>query len=630
VENKKVKSETFHYNFFMKNRKAQVTIFIIIAIAVVGIVALYFVFTNFVSKSPIPPSFEPVYKTFSTCLEDYAQIGVNVLESQGGYIYLPEYETGSSYIPFSSQLNFLGNPIPYWYYISNNNIPKTQVPSKSGMEKQLDRFIEEKIHNCEYNNYYYQGFKIIQGDPKADVTISNNQVTVNLNMNLAISKDNESYAVKTHSINVASNLGKLYDDAIKVYDTEQKTSFLENRSVDTLRLYAPVDGVELTCSPKIWKADEVFSELRDAIEANTLAMRTKEGTVKDNKDKYFVVDLPVDSSVRFLNSQNWTYTYDVAPSQGSLLIAQPIGNQEGLGILGFCYVPYHFVYNLKYPVLVQVSSGNEIFQFPLAVVVEGNKERKALNGTASGTGEILNFCNYKNTMTKISVYDNNMNPINANISYVCSGTVCDIGATKNGSIETYFPQCANGFVQAKADGFKEESYLYSTVNEGELSVLMSKEYELGINLKIDGVNSNSQAMIIFTSNNFSETIVYPDQKTIKLSEGQYEIEVQAFKNSTLQLEGVTKQQCLQIPQKGFGGFLGLTEQQCYDISLPSQVISSSLAGGGKQNYYILNSELQNSTHIEINSGSLPVPTSLDDLQKNYLAFGNNKLEISFK
>jgi len=61
------------------------------------------------------------------------------------------------------------------------------------------------------------------------------------------------------------------------------------------------------------------------------------------------------------------------------LIANPVGNQPGLGVLCFCYVPYHFVYNIGYPVLIQVYSGEEIFQFPVAVVVKGNKPREALD-----------------------------------------------------------------------------------------------------------------------------------------------------------------------------------------------------------------------------------------------------------
>ena len=39
-----------------------------------------------------------------------------------------------------------------------------------------------------------------------------------------------------------------------------------------------------------------------------------------------------------MNSRYWPYAFEVSPTQGDILIANPVGNQEGLGILGFCYV----------------------------------------------------------------------------------------------------------------------------------------------------------------------------------------------------------------------------------------------------------------------------------------------------
>ena len=104
----------------MKNKKGQVTIFIIIAILIIaGVIAYFFLRTSLI-KTSIPENVQPIYTTFLTCLEDDASTGINVLQSQGGYIFLPEFEPGSLYMPFSSQLNFLGVGVPYWYYISRN------------------------------------------------------------------------------------------------------------------------------------------------------------------------------------------------------------------------------------------------------------------------------------------------------------------------------------------------------------------------------------------------------------------------------------------------------------------------------------------------------------------------------
>src|SRR3989344_1851216 len=256
-------------------------------------------------------------------------------------------------MPFSSQLDFLGNPIPYWYYVSGNGIQKEQVPTKQQMELQLGDFVASKARNCGFDSYYGQGFEIYLTEPSAaKVSIKDGEVEVNLDMDLSITNGNDTAIVKNHKVVVNSELGRLYGSAKKVYDEEQKSLFLENYAIDNLRLYAPVDGVEVTCSPLVWNADDVFNDLQEAIEINTMALKTK-GSSED----YFTVDVPgVNEEVRFLNSRTWAHAFEVSPSDGALLIANPVGNQAGLGILGFCYVPYHHVYSMKYPILVQVYS----------------------------------------------------------------------------------------------------------------------------------------------------------------------------------------------------------------------------------------------------------------------------------
>jgi len=151
----------------MRFKRGQVTIFIILAILIVAGAFLVFVFKDSLfNKGSLPSEIEPIYTTFISCLEQDLERGVKILESQGGYIFLPEYEDGSEYMPFSSQLDFLGNPIPYWYYISGNGIPRTQVPSKDSMEKNLEMFMETKSRACFFDDYYSQGYWIDMEKPK--------------------------------------------------------------------------------------------------------------------------------------------------------------------------------------------------------------------------------------------------------------------------------------------------------------------------------------------------------------------------------------------------------------------------------------------------------------------------------
>jgi len=617
----------------MKMNRGQVTVFIIIAIILITIVALFFAFRGEkIEVGNIPASLSPVYASFLSCLEQKTLVGVDILESQGGYIYVPDFEPGSDYMPFSSQLDFLGNPVPYWYYVSANNIQKQQMPSKKEMQAQLGAFVEERIRDCDYSDYYGAGVEIDLGTPLAKVSILGEEIEVDLKMGMGLTRGEDSVFVEDHKVLVSSKLGKLYDSAKLIYEEEQKNLFLESYAVDTLHSYVPVDGVEISCGPKTWNAEEVFDDLEKAIEANTLALKSS-GAGND----YFVVKgLSIDPGVEvsFFNSRNWPHAFEVTPSESVMMLATPVGNQPGLGALGFCYVPYHFVYNVKYPVLIQVSSGiengqEEIFQFPVAVVLQGNNPRQPLIGDASGI-EVPELCGYKNNRVRVNVFDNNLRSIDADVSYECFSETCYIGKSVDGSLDSSFPQCVNGFVVVRAEGYKEKKQMLTTTKETSIDVSLEKLYELGIDLTLDGNSYSQNALVSFTSEDYSVSAFYPEQKSVKLAEGQYEVQVHIYRDSSLKLSELTYEECTEIPRSGIGGILGFTKEKCFEVSVPAQDISNALAGGGKQNYYLTESELEGASFIEIDSSALPVPRTLEELQNNYLLFEGKGLGVGFK
>ncbi len=604
--------------------KGQVTIFIILVILIVAGVALFLIFREPSSITKVPSSMKPLYTSFLSCLEEDTLTGADILMNSGGYIEMPEFEPGSPYMPFSSQLNFLGNPIPYWYYVSGNNLEKQQIPSKKEMENELGNFIENRILSCSFESYYDSGYEVLLGEPNADVIINDKDIDVTLNMDLTINRGENSVRVREHFLSANSNLGKLYDSAIKVYKEEQKELFLEEYTIDVLRLYAPVDGVEISCSPLIWNAQEVFEELSEAIEINILSLKSKGAS-----DDYFVVDLPINENVRFLTSSNWPSNFEVNPSEGMFLISKPVGTQSGLGILGFCYVNYHYVYDVKYPVLIQVYENDEIFQFPVAVIIRGNNPREPLSGEAVAP-EDSSFCEDASTLVRVHTYDSNLVPVSADISYECFGNTCDLGKTSpEGVLETEFPQCVNGYVLARAEGYSDYKTILSVVDGGEIYLILNRLYDKKVNLRLDGSNYNGEAIINFVSEDLSKTIIYPDTRSVELSEGDYNVSVYIYQNSSLSLSEQNYEQCVEIPSPGIGGMLGFTQEKCFEVSIPPQIISNALAGGGEVNYYITEEELRNSETIAITAESLPRPSSLEQLQKNHLLFETKDLGIFF-
>lgn len=606
-----------------KNRRGQITIFIIVAIFILAAVAAFLIYRNSLPTiSQIPPEFQPAYNTFLSCIENNMLTGISILESQGGYISLPEFEPGSAYMPFSSQLSFLESQIPYWYYVSGNNIEKEQIPSVSDMENELGEFIDGKIRDCDFSSFTSEDFQIKMGEPNARISINGNKVAIKLDMDMSMNRGGESAFVRNHKYEINSELGNLYNSAKKIYDYEQRSLFLENYTMDVLRNYAPVDGVEISCSPLIWNANEIVSNLTDGIQNNIISLRTN-----NDATDYFNLKIDVEGA-GFLTSPDWPKTIEINPTQESLLIAQPVGNQAGLGILGFCYAPYHFVYDIKYSVLATISSNGEIFQFPMAVVVDNNKPRISLNGTAvSGTTPVL--CSNKNTDIAVNVFDSHSNEVDADISYSCIGETCPIGKTISGTLNAKFPQCVNGYIVAEASGFATGKYQLTTTQSGSLNIVLDKIYDKNIDLRLDGSSYSGNAVINFISlDGSSKTAVYPQQKNIGLSAGYYTIQVYIYEGSSIKIGATTSEQCVDV-QSGIAGVLGIPQQECFDINIPEQIISNALSGGGEEEYFIVESELEDSDTILISAQSLPEPTSLEQLQDNYLLFENKSLSISF-
>jgi hypothetical protein len=126
------------------------------------------------------------------------------------------------------------------------------------------------------------------------------------------------------------------------------------------------------------------------------------------------------------------------------------------------------------------------------------------------------------------------------------------------------------------------------------------------------------------------TAVYPEQKEIELTEGQYEVKVYVYSNSTINLEGSTTEECVDVPKSGILGIFGASEEKCFTLEIPDQVVSSAVSGGGKQNWYVTESELEESNKIVIDAEDFGVPSKVEELQVNYNSVEINGLDIWFE
>ncbi len=608
-------------------RKGQMTIFIIVAIVIVVLIVVYFTVRGQIGVQGIPAEVKPVFDYYEECIKFETSAAIQLAESQGGYVNVPDYKPGSEYAPFSSQLNFLGFPVPYWVYISGNGLIKEQVPSKQEMGDGIGNYVEEKIKDCDFSEFYSQGYDIKLGEPRAKVVIDNTKVTVNVNSDLVVSKGDSVGRMSEHNIQVDSKLGKFYDLARKIYDKERENAIFDTFGADVLRLYSPVDGVEISCSGKVWKTNEVIGDLKNGLEANMAAIKFKGNYYKINneKNKYYIVDLGqnVDENVNLIYSKTMPTKVEINGEgvDNELMIASPVGIQEGLGILGFCYSPYHFVYDLSFPVLVQIYDNNEMFQFPIVAIIDKNVPREAaFSQLEQEPGSEFDLCEFMTQDVQVNLYDVDLKNIDGNISYQCFNQKCKLGESINGKFVGKAPACLNGELLVKREGFADKTEAFSSNSQNSVDVILDRVYNVDLDLKVGGKSLDGTAIVSFTDNNGkSVSTLLPDVSNVKLSEGDYDVTIYVYGNSSITIPASKKTQCQDIPRSGILGFFGGSKEECFDINIPETKIDYALRGGGKAKIYLLQDQLQKGK-LSIEVDELPVPKSLESLQYNYASF----------
>ncbi len=623
-----------------KKEKGQVSIFVILAIVLAAGIIIFFIVRNTTISTAPPKNIQPVYEHYLSCLKNEISNGAFLLGQRAGYIEQPDFEQGSEFMPFSNYLDFLGTGIPYWYYISGNNLVKEQIPSKEKMQEQLNNFLEERIQDCNFQEYEDKGFVITFEQPDVKTKISDAKITAEVKQPLTISFENKTWASKTHEAEAKTQLGEFYNLAKKIYSNNEKTMFLENYALDILRLNAPVDGSEISCSTKIWQVNQIRENLIQALQTNIPFTKLKGDYYRLSKteNKYFVHDLGEDIStnINFMFLPEWPVKIEIWPNENEILKANPVGLQEGLGILGFCYVPYHFVYDFSYPVLIQIYSGEEIFQFPVVVSVDKNQPRKS-ESAESLPDVVPELCIHKNTQFTISTYNSELQPINADIQFKCFDTSCDIGTSENGKLTADFPQCANGYLIASAEGYETEKQLLSTIEPSSATIILNKEYQIPVELtKAQAQLQDEYAVLTFSRispeqvQEKTATIAYPEQTKITLTEGYYKITAYVYSESEITLPSSKIQKCTEIPKTGIWSLFGMKEEKCFAIDMPEQLVSFAVAGGGKTSLFISESELKSADKITINTASFTKPSTPEQLQENYNNVELSSLEVEIK
>ncbi len=614
-------------------KKGQVTLFIILGIIILSSSILFFAFKDKLLVTNVPKDFRGVYEQYLACVESTVKEGIMLLGDNAGYIEKPNLILGFINSEYNSQFEIFGNHIPYWLYLSNNGSFVEQVPSKRDMELELEQYVSSHLNSCDFSNALNEGYNVIINSGKAFVTINDNNVNVEIINKVDMYFDDKYYSLDEHKINVPSKLGKYYKLAKSIYDYEKQEMFLEKYTMDVLWNYAPVEDVSFDCSSVNYKEDEIKDNLLEALEQNINFIKFKGSYYDSSLDRhngYFVKNtgMNFDENTRVLFDRNWSNVIDIYGEKN----VNPIDAISG--ILGVCLSYTHLVYDIRYPVLIQIWDEDFVFQFPIRVVIDNNEPRELiLPDINSSVNYNSKVCENMNSRVSIKTYDSDLNPIPARISYSCVSSNCELGESvyRNG-LYVYsglIPTCVNGVVKVSAEGFGDTEFVYTSGgNNDVLDLILYKEYEL--NVEILDLREGDSAMLSFygENNNNIETIMYPETKVAKLSEDNYIVSAYIYSGTEITIPSKKEQYCTK-QSTGFSEIFGIEFDNCKEITIPEIKMERVLIGGGEIEQYFTSEMLRNINSVRIRPTMFGVPTSSEELQGNYLNIENSKLNMEF-
>lgn len=169
-------------HYFIMEKKAQVTIFVIIGILIVASVSIYFfVFNKDNKNNEIPSSVAPIYEFVKSCIENNLEETVYIMGQGGGYYFPPT----------------LSNTGGFTYYFYEG---KNYFLTKSEIEKSISSAVEADILVCVDGFSKFKDYEINEGRISVETTIENEKIIFNVNYPLSIKKAEE--------INVLNDFGE--------------------------------------------------------------------------------------------------------------------------------------------------------------------------------------------------------------------------------------------------------------------------------------------------------------------------------------------------------------------------------------------------------------------------------------
>ncbi|MEK6904032.1 MAG: hypothetical protein AABW87_00380 [Nanoarchaeota archaeon] len=633
----------------MNKKRGQVTTFVILGIIIVAAVLIVLYASRIGVEEEageevsLPLQVREVHSYIASCVEKTANDALQIAGMQGGFIEIEDESPRNLVNEFSSSLEVIdgGSTAAYWFYEKSNGIKVSNVPSLEKIEREIEGYINDNLEKCaDLETFEQQGYLFNKADVISQVDIGAEKVIVSVNYPINVDLKGSQFRLEKFRVAVNSDFGRFYKIARAIYDIEDQELFLENKTLDFMVVYdeIPYSGVDFSCSPRSWVKENVKRDMKRILARNIPFIKIKGGNYGFSEKDYFVVkslSVNKDTDVNFQYNQEWPFQMEVIGHENdAILRGQPYSTENELSrflMPIFCMNQYNFVYDIKYPVLITLSDGDDLFQFAYQVIIKNNQPREAkVLPLDIDFVENSPICEAKqdNVVIYTLQKDENENYIplgNVDVSLACVNAICKIGKSDDrGILQTQIPSCVNGRLMGSKEGYNKGEETITMAGDGSLSVSLDKVFEkdFGVFVMDDnprGLSISEQAYITLENldNGYTASIVYPGVEKINLIAGRYHIiSYLLLKSQTgIEIEDKKIKVCSNIPRSGALGVLGLTEKKCTEQKIEGTILDQVIVGGNDFEFDVTVQDLVNNKKVLFYIDYAGIPLSYNQISK---------------
>ncbi|MCS7134321.1 MAG: hypothetical protein NZ889_00465 [Candidatus Pacearchaeota archaeon] len=186
----------------MKNKRGQITFFVIIALVVVTVVLMVVLLNQTKKIEKHETEIDKISSFIYDCVKTVGNNAAYTIGQKGGYLYLPDENVVA-------------------IYVEKN---QTNIPSKEMIEKSISQYINEELYFCTKNFIDFKDIKVIQKEINTTTEIRENEFFVSVNYPITIEKNNKTSYLQFFNVTFKVRLGFIYGLAVQLAHEANKES----------------------------------------------------------------------------------------------------------------------------------------------------------------------------------------------------------------------------------------------------------------------------------------------------------------------------------------------------------------------------------------------------------------------